>query len=217
MLVLVHEMGHCIFGWLFGYPSFPAFDFIYGGGLTFHGGRSLLLLGAEYVVLAVGLYVFRSNFRTVALLVLIGIAHAACAFTSAHQVVILFMGHGTELAIAAIFLYRALSGAAVVHAAERPLYAAVGLFIVFSDLAFAYGLVTQPVQRALYEDAKGGGHWMDFSRIAEEYLHTKLSTVALFFLVCSLLPIPAGFLMFRYQEYLRAAVTRLAKLSPSGA
>jgi len=210
MLILVHEMGHCIFGWLFGYPSFPAFDFVYGGGITFHGGRSLLLLGVEYALLAVALYVFRANISALIFLVVLAIAHAACAFTSAHQVVILFMGHGTELAIAALFLYRALSGAAVVHTAERPLYAAVGLFIVFYDLAFAYGLVTQPLQRALYEGAKGGGHWMDFSRIAEEYLQTKLSAVAFFFLLCTLLPIPVGFLMFRYQDYLRSAIARLA-------
>ena len=37
---LVHEMGHAIFGWLFGYPSFPAFDVIWGGGVTIHTGRS---------------------------------------------------------------------------------------------------------------------------------------------------------------------------------
>jgi len=210
MLILVHEMGHSVLGWIFGYPSFPAFDFMYGGGITFHGGRSLLLLGVEYALLAFALYVFRANISALIFLVVLGIVHAACAFTPAHQVVILFMGHGTELAIAALFLYRALSGAAVVHAAERPLYAAVGLFIVFYDLAFAYGLVTQPVQRAIYEDAKGGGHWMDFSRIAEEYLHMKLSAVALLFLLCTLLPIPVGFLMFRYQDYLRSAIARLA-------
>ena len=33
-VVLVHEMGHAIAGWLFGYPSLPAFDFTYGGGVT---------------------------------------------------------------------------------------------------------------------------------------------------------------------------------------
>ena len=30
-VVLVHELGHAASGWLFGYPSLPAFDFTYGG------------------------------------------------------------------------------------------------------------------------------------------------------------------------------------------
>ncbi|MCP5050706.1 MAG: hypothetical protein GY940_26320, partial [bacterium] len=36
MITLVHEIGHAVFGWFFGYPSVPAFDFAYGGGITMH-------------------------------------------------------------------------------------------------------------------------------------------------------------------------------------
>lgn len=204
-------MGHSIFGWIYGYPSLPAFDFVYGGGMTFHIARSYLLIGVMYVLLAVAAWSWRKNTAAVVVLIVLGAIHGATAFSDAHQVIILFMGHGTELAIAAIFIYRALSGAAVVHAAERPLYAAVGLFIVFHNLGFAYGLMTSVYEQALYEEAKGGGHWMDFSRIAEEYMHTKLSSVARFFLFCCFLPVPVGFLLFRYQEYLRNWIGSLAR------
>ena len=91
------------------------------------------------------------------------------------------MGHGTELLIAGIFFYRALSGAAVVHSVERPLYAAIAFFIVFSDINFSYRLMTSPFARAEYADAKGGGHWMDFSRIAIDHLHVNLTSVAFLF------------------------------------
>ena len=135
--------------------------------------------------------------------------HAILAFTSAHQVVILFMGHGTELAIAGIFFYRALSGSAVIHSIERPFYAAIAFFIVLSNLSFAYGFITSPLARIAYEDAKGGGHWMDFSRIAEDYLRVRLARVAAFFFVCCFFPLVLAFLAFRYQEHLSAALTRL--------
>ena len=50
LTILVHELGHAAAGWLFGYPSIPAFDFRYGGGLTSHESRKivivLLVLGA---------------------------------------------------------------------------------------------------------------------------------------------------------------------------
>ncbi len=210
LLILVHEMGHFLFGWAFGYPSFPAFDLMYGGGVTIHGSQSLLLLLLIYGLMGALIYTYRRNIATVIFLSSVTALHILFAFTSLHSIVILFMGHGTELVIASIFLFRGLSGSKVVHAVERPLYAAVGFFIVFHDLAFAYRLVTSAGARAEYEDAKGGGHWMDFSRIAEDHLHTDLTTVAGFFLILCVLPPILAYLTFRYQEYIAAGVRRLA-------
>jgi hypothetical protein len=214
MTTLVHELGHTIFGWLFGYPSLPAFDLRYGGGVTMSMQRSIALLILFYGLCAGLIYTYRRNTVTLVFLLTLVIVHAVCTYTSMHDVIILFMGHGTELAIAGIFIYRALSGAAVVHTAERPLYAAVGLFIVISDTIFSYRLVTSVRARDLYEQAKGGGHWMDFSRIAEDYLHVDLTAVALFFFLCCLIPPILGFLAFRYQEYLRKLVTHMWAREP---
>ena len=209
LMILVHEMGHCVFNWLFGYPSVPAFDLVYGGGVSLSFQRSSMILVVCYAFLAFLVSVYRKRMSTVVFVAMAAVIHAILAFTKAHQVVILFMGHGTELAIAGIFFYRALSGAAVVHAVERPLYAAIAIFIVLSNLNFAYGLMTSPLVRMAYEDAKGGGHWMDFSRIAEDYLRVSLAKVATFFFVCCFVPLVLGFLTFRYQEHLRGAITRL--------
>jgi hypothetical protein len=42
----------------------------------------------------------------------------------------------------------------------------------------------------MYEAAKGGGHWMDFSRLAEEYFRVPLDFIAgAFFLLCLLPPL----------------------------
>lgn len=214
-VVLIHEMGHFITGWLFAYPSVPAFDLQYGGGVTLHGQRSLALLACIYAFVGFLLYTYRKNVRTVILLVVLLTVHVLLSISEFHQVVFLFMGHGTELVIAAIFFYRAMSGAAVVHSVERPLYAALSLFIVVTDVRFAYRLMTSSEARHMYQEAKGGGHWMDFSRIAEDYLNVHLSSVALFFFLACLLPLVVGFILFRYQEFIRSWIVRRWKTDPS--
>jgi hypothetical protein len=209
LTTLIHEMGHMIFGWLFGYPSVPAFDLVYGGGVTVHTARSTLLLLVIYVLFGLAIFWLRKNVTAVVILVSLASIHLVFTLTALHELTVLFMGHGTELVIAGIFFYRALSGAAVVHYVERPLYAAIAFFLLFSDIGFAYGLMTSPFARAEYGDAKGGGHWMDFSQIAEDYLRVSLTGVAGFFFLCCLIAFPMGFLAFRYQEFLRAGLRRL--------
>ncbi|MBD3307939.1 hypothetical protein GF339_16020 [candidate division KSB3 bacterium] len=210
--VLVHEFGHTVVGWLFGYPSIPAFDFRYGGGITAHQPRNLLLLILVYVGLGYVFYLFRRN--RLALIVWAGIVggYTLFAFTSGHEILNLWMGHGFELLFAGIFFYRAISGSAVLIAVERPLYAFLGFFITVLDLRFAYRLMTSHAYRVDYEAAKGGGHWMDFSRIAEEYLHVDLTAVATFFFICCLLPPVLAVLAYRYKAYWASGLARLLAL-----
>lgn len=209
LVILVHELGHAITGWLFGYPSLPAFDLYYGGGLTVHQDRQAILLLAVYALFGLGFYLLRRHRRLHIFLGIIAAAYTLAAFTPVHQVLQLFMGHGAELIFAGIFLYRALTGEKLRTPAERPLYAFVGCFILLSDLRFAFRLLFSSEQRQLYEEAKGGGHWMDFSRIAEEYLRTDLETVAAAFLLCCLLPAVLPFLVYRHRDRLHASLGQL--------
>jgi hypothetical protein len=177
--------------------------------------RSTLLLVVFYAVMAFLVYSYRKNTLTLMFLVVCLLIHIILSATYLHDVVFLMMGHGMELIIAGIFFYRALSGAAVLNAAERPLYCIISWFIVLSDLRFAYRLATSAHVRRMYEEAKGGGHWMDFSRVAEDYLHTDLTVIAVFFFLATLLPLVLGYLAFRYQEYLRGLVVRMWVRDPS--
>jgi hypothetical protein len=188
LATLVHEMGHAAFGWLYGYPSLPAFDFTYGGGVTLHQGRSWLVLGIVAAAGAAALRALRARprLRTAGGAVLA--LHCALALTPAHGAVILAMGHGAELAFATLAFHRALSGRGCTLGAERPLYALVGWFLVLQGLQFAWRLRSSALQRALYAEAKGGGHWMDFSRLGAEYLDAPLESVATGFLLCCLAP-----------------------------
>jgi hypothetical protein len=188
LATLVHEMGHAAFGWLYGYPSLPAFDFTYGGGVTLHQERSWLVLGGVLTGGLAALHSLRAHPRLRTACATALALHCGVALTPAHEAMILAMGHGAELAFATLAFHRALSGRGCTLAAERPLYALVGWFLVLQGMQFAWQLRTSALHRALYGEAKGGGHWMDFSRLGAEYLHAPLESVATGFLLCCLAP-----------------------------
>lgn len=212
MVVLVHELGHSLAGWLFGYPSIPAFDFTYGGGVTLHPEQVPLLVAVVYALLVLGAWVFRGNPMSLGLVASVIAGYTALVFTAASDVVMIAMGHGAELLFAALFIHRALSGTACHHAVERALYAWMGFHIVFHDLRFAFGLVTNAFQREMYGEAKGGGHWMDFSRLADEFFGVSLETVAGAFLVLCLLTPLLAFAASWLRPELAALRERLGEL-----
>jgi hypothetical protein len=209
LVVLVHELGHSITGWLFGYPSIPAFDFVYGGGVTINTGRQTALLALSYVIFLGLIYYCRKNRLTLSVLSGGLLIYSICALTRLHEALILFMGHGLELVIAGIFIYRGLSGSSIIRAVERPLYAFVGIFIVLHDLQFSYRLMTSANYRIEYGEAKGGGDWMDFSRIANEFMGGRLVLVSFLFFICCFLPLLLSFFAFRYQKSLGCLAARL--------
>jgi hypothetical protein len=188
MTTLVHEMGHAAFGWLFGYPSIPAFDFSYGGGVTLHQDRVVLLSAAVAAALAGGAYALRERAPLRNALIAALALYVPLASTRGHEAAILAMGHGGELCFATLALHRALSGRGCKLDAERPLYGLIGWFIVLSDVRFAWRLRASHLHRDLYESAKGGGHWMDFSRLADELFHVPLDTIAGVFLALLVVP-----------------------------
>lgn len=185
LAILVHEFGHAVAGWVFGYPAIPAFDFLFGGGVTFHTGRSGAMLFCVYALFAAAAWWGR---RQPTLLLLIGIVagvHVILGFTRAHEAIQLAAGHLSELVFAGWFLWRALDGSALRTRAERPAYAFAGSFLVLNAITFAWKLATSEAARAEYGAAKGGGHWMDFSRLASEFLGWELDTVARLYLVAA--------------------------------
>jgi hypothetical protein len=211
-LVLVHELGHALAGWLFGYPSVPAFDFTYGGGVTAHQSQKKILVLVVFGLLAALFWAFRRNRTSQVLVVVLALAYGYALATSWHEIVMIAMGHGAELLFASLFLNRALSGRACTYEIERPLYAWIGFYIILHDLRFSYGLVANPYERLAYMNAKGGGHWMDFSRLSEDYFHTSLESVATAFLLLCLAPPLLSFLFHRYRPQLGALGMRLRRI-----
>lgn len=102
--------------------------------------------------------------------------------------------------------------------------ALVALLVPFLGFIFGYlGILVHELGHAVAAwmfgypavpafDFQYGG--MDFSRIAEEYLHTDLSTVAFLFLVCCLLPPVLVYLTYRHRTSIRVLLGRLLVSDP---
>ena len=201
MVTLVHEMGHAICACILGHPAIPAFDLEFGGGVTPFFERSYALLLLIYSILAWLIYTFRKNKLTLGLLCAIVLFHALLVVTNWELLAIAAMGHGFELVIATVFLYRGLTGMAVINPLERPLYAAIGLFIVIWDIYFACQLLTNIDERADYLAGKGGIHTNDFAVLSLS-MGISLNSVVIIFLLCCLFPLILSFLAFRYQAHM---------------
>ena len=214
MTTLVHELGHAFAGWGFGIPSVPAFDFTYGGGVTIHQDSSPLVLALIYAALAYLLFLYRRNPRALALIGMIGGAQIALMATGLSEPITIAMGHGFELLFAGIFFYRALSGFACVHGAERPLYGFLGFLITFDNMRFAYRLIHSHEHRWMYENAKGGGHWMDFDRLAREFLLVDLSAIAYVFMLASAAPLVISLALYCTRDHWVPALGRLVSIRP---
>jgi len=214
MKTLVHELGHTFAGWAFGVPSFPSFDFTYGGGVTIHQDPSPVVLSLIYAALVYLLVLYRRNPRALLLLCALGGAHIASMVTGFDEPLTIAMGHGFELLFAGIFFYRALSGFACAHAAERPLYAFLGFLITLDNMRFAYRLIYSYEHRWMYENAKGGGHWMDFDRLAREFLRIDLSTIAYFFMLASVAPLVISLALYCTRHRWVPALGRLLSPNP---
>ena len=214
MKTLVHELGHTFAGWGFGIPSVPAFDFSYGGGVTIHQDPSAFVLALIYAAFAYLLFLYRRNPRSLVLIGMVGGAHLALMATGLDEPVTIAMGHGFELLFAGIFFYRALSGFACVHGAERPLYGFLGFLITFDNMRFAYRLIHSHEHRWMYENAKGGGHWMDFDRLAREFLLVDLSAIAHFFMLASAAPLVISLALYCTRDRWVPSLGRLVSLRP---
>lgn len=206
--IFVHEIGHAIFGWLFGYATLPMFDFVHGGGLAVHfGGRSWALFWAVCAALAWGLVRWRAYpLLAVPLALALGV-QLTFGFTDAHEVVVLFMGHGFEVVVAALLLARAWLDIAPRGWLERGLNGVIGFGMLGSLAIFCWGLAHDWVQREMYASSKCGLHMGDFSRIAE-HTGTSVEAVALLCLVWAFVGLLVPVVLWAWMRCAGVQITR---------
>ncbi len=196
---LVHEMGHCAGGWFFGCPGFPAINIGTGHAVAVHQGQStglVLLIWAGLGGLAWSLR-GQPLWRWLALA--LALLYPLLAFvTPLREFLFLAGGHGGELVFAAIFLWRAWTGAVIQDPLERPLYAVLGFALWWSTLGLFWGLTTSSSARGRYFESGSYGLTNDLIRIAQEHLGWYLSSTALLFLLATLaMPIALGLVAWR--------------------
>jgi hypothetical protein len=196
--LIIHETGHTVTAWFFGYPTIPVL--IGGGAVSAQLSRPHFMVLVMLGVIGRLLYSAHRRRRYRVLGALGAAVYLLFAFTPLGQLTIIIMGHGAELVIASLFLYRALSGRSIVHSAERPLYAMVAVAIIGLDLRFAMRLLFGAGAAMEYREGLDG-HTHDLVRIADNYLHVGLSSVVFVFLLLCLLAPAAAFVYFRKRGY----------------
>lgn len=150
--ILVHEFGHTFFYWLFGYPAIPSFDFSHGGGITLGLARNIwLFVGLQLLLIPIAISAFKRKLYAI-IFVAVVIVWLCLAYTSSHLTVIVYMGHGMELLIAGIFIYRATTGVALEREYERPIYATLAFYLIIDNIIFSINLISNQSFRYLYEN-----------------------------------------------------------------
>jgi hypothetical protein len=189
---VVHELGHVGTDWVTGVASVPGFDLVNGGGFARGFGQLPGLLVIIYALSAYVIFKLRTRPWLLAACLIAVPLHALITFTRWRDFTSIVMGHGLEVIIAGVFLYRALSGVQILRAIERPLYAFLGIFFLIGAFKFGYGLRNDLEMREDYETETRDGIHHDFVRAANDFLHVPLETVAGWYLVlCVLTPLLA--------------------------
>ncbi|MEM8639131.1 MAG: hypothetical protein AAGG51_09995 [Cyanobacteria bacterium P01_G01_bin.54] len=199
-VILVHEIGHAIAYWLFGYPAVPTFNFLHGGGIALALNRLsflpiLLMMGLAYLC-----YRYRHNVPTQQTLGIVLLLYALFTVTPLHQIVISAMGHGGELLAIAFCFYCALGKRFCPYPGERFLYAMLAWFTLFKVLGFMGSLITSPSFRQDYFNGIGGVLENDLVVLAEQYHLFGVTPLAMIFLLAALVMPGLSWLAFRYER-----------------
>jgi hypothetical protein len=203
LVSLLHEFGHAIVAWLLGHPAIPAFDFVYGGGMTSWGSFHLSIAIAIAAGLGYLAWLFRRNPKTLTLLAVVSVIWLV--LVSSHwrrETAIAAAGHAAEVIFAAILFYQALSGVGWrIPEIERPLGAFAAFFVQIQTMRFAWGLFHDPDALAVYREGKGGAMMNDLEVIALN-LHIYLGItpgidgMARLLFLFSLVPIPIAIVWY---------------------
>lgn len=207
LVTLLHEIGHAVAGWSMGYPSIPAFDFVYGGGMTSYASHQPFLV----VLIAGGLcwlgWVLRGHQKLLIAVTVVGASWLI--FVSAEwrrELLMAAAGHLAELVLAALFLYMSLSGRWLkIPELERWPAAFCGFFVTLHSIFFAHRLRTDGDFLAWYRGGKGGMLMNDFEHVALDLkIHlgwdTSIEGVAGWLIGFSILPMTLVGLWYLYRK-----------------
>lgn len=193
---LCHEMGHSTIALFFGMPAYPAIR-IDGHAASIHQPQVMAIAVFVWAFVVWLVWLLRRNRPACIALAALALTYPLLAFTGAKELLHLLGGHLGELAFAAVFLWRALSGGFSRNPVERLLYGGVGWYLVGSNVRLCAGLAFSPNVRAWYEGSGSFGLTNDYLRISEDVLQVPLTTVAVAMLFVSLLTAPVAWLIWR--------------------
>lgn len=188
---MVHEIGHTVVLWLFGYSAIPAFDFAHGGGVTMSDlERSWLIVWAWVVGALILAWWQRDRPFVLAGLGALALIYFIMFNRTGETLAITLGGHGGEILFGALFLYRGLTGWGCKVAGERPLYAFLAFMILFSSMRLGFNLLGNTIEKAYYLQGKGG---IDNDLVTgAQILSWRLEGIARALIAATLLAIPVA-------------------------
>jgi hypothetical protein len=189
---MVHEIGHTVVLWLFGYSAIPAFDFAHGGGVTMSDlERSSLIVWAWVAGALILAWWQREKPFVLAGLGALALVYFMMFNRTGETLAITLGGHGGEILFGALFLYRGLTGWGCKVEGERPLYAFLAFMILFSSIRLGVSLLGNSLEKAYYLQGKGG---IDNDLVTgAQILSWRLEGMARALIAFTLLAIPAAF------------------------
>ena len=199
LAAIPHELGHATFGCLLGRPAAPAIS-LAGHAWTGIQERHdalvwLLALACGAAAWWQGAHRGRCLAFAAAAVLL-----PAIAFTGTAEIAIAAGGHLGELAFAAWCYAVARTGGYTGALQERIAGAFAGAMLQWGNLRLCLGLLTDAGARAHYEGSGSLGLKNDYLVLAEDLCGCRLQSVALLMFVVSLLALPAGLLLARWQR-----------------
>ncbi len=201
--IMVHEIGHTVVLWLFGYPAIPAFDFANGGGVTMSDlERSPSAVWAWAIgLIALGWWK-RENTKALIALGALALIYFWMYNSVRETLAITLGGHAGEIAFGALFLYRGLTGWGCKIEVERPLYAFLGFMILFGSLKLGLNLLGNTMQKHWYLQGKGG---IDNDLVTgAQILSWRLEGAARALILFTVLAIPASFVAASMRKHIGA-------------
>lgn len=195
LATLVHEIGHTIFAWLMGMPSFPSVS-LFGGGVTRGIGQIPLLCVGIIAALCWYAWQVRAERHWFIATIYVTIVYALLAFTKASENLVVAGGVLFEIGGACACFYWVLCGR-MNTPLERPLYALWGWWMLLNRLGETYLMLRNPSywdERVIIQSGFGEGLVNDLPRLCEE-LNLSPQTVLLFVLWLCLGALPTAFLL----------------------
>ena len=190
MTVFFHEIGHTLFAWLYGIPTFPIFDFKYGGGFAVSltdrswGGQIFV-----WAVMVYGLYQLRDRMPSMFFYPLVTFCAVTglIGLTDFYEDVVLFMGHGTVAVLGGFMLARGFYGVFLTRPSERWFNVFVGAFFILDQIKMCNALLHDVAFQMQYESQKGGHGFGDLTRIANNHYPWTQDGLAIFLMMFTIL------------------------------
>jgi hypothetical protein len=205
--VFIHEIGHCISMWLFGYVALPEWDLEYGGGLAHAFSGQSYLIRIACFLLFIGLAWQNKKNK----IIFVSLIIFACLFTIVgffpfHHVVVSFMGHGFEMMIGSLLLFLAWFNVGFNFEGDRlemekSLSAGLGFYFNLAVIKNFYRVISDPFIKEEYSSPSARGYDNDFVTISYK-LWVGLESVCYFAIGFAIFCIILPAILFLVSEFI---------------